>query len=254
MNKKYICANWKMNTDINECEKICVDIKNNIDKLNLNDNIIIVLNLPFTHIYKVKEIFKDYKNIKIGAQNLYCENEGAYTGEISAKMLVSLGVEYVIIGHSERRNLFCEDDEIINKKIKIALENNLKPIFCIGENLEQKEKGIEKDILKKQIDKALNSIDKNLLENIIIAYEPVWAIGTKKAMDCYMANELIDYLKKYVQYNYKNIKMLYGGSVDDTNIISFLDKSIIDGALIGKASLDSSKFTNIINEVQSYSF
>lgn len=254
MNKKYICANWKMNTNINECENICIEIKNNIDKLNLNDDIIIVLNVPFTHIYKVKEIFKDYKNIKIGAQNLYYENEGAYTGEISAKMLVSLGVEYVIIGHSERRNLFCEYDEIINKKIKTALDNNLTPIFCIGENLEQKEKGIEKDVLKDQINKGLNSINKDLLKNIIIAYEPVWAIGTKKAMDCNMANELINYLKQYLQYNYKNIKILYGGSVDDTNIISFLDKSIIDGALIGKASLDSNKFTNIISEIQNYSF
>ena len=191
-------------------------------------------------------------NIKVGAQNMHWEEKGAYTGEISGDMLSKMGVEYVIIGHSERRAYFAETDETVNKKIKSALLYNLKPIVCVGESLEQRETGIAKEIITKQTELALEGIDAKDIEKIIIAYEPIWAIGTGKTATKEDANESIKWIRekiveKYGQQVADRVIIQYGGSVKSSNAKELFEMSDIDGGLVGGASLDAEEFAKIVN-------
>lgn len=191
-------------------------------------------------------------NIKVGAQNMHWEEKGAYTGEISGDMLSKMGVEYVIIGHSERRAYFAETDATVNKKIKSALSYNLKPIVCVGESLEQRETGVAKEIITKQTELALEGIDSKDLEKIIIAYEPIWAIGTGKTATKEDANESIKWIRekiveKYGQQVADGVIIQYGGSVKSSNAKELFEMSDIDGGLVGGASLDAEEFAKIVN-------
>ena len=191
-------------------------------------------------------------NIKIGAQNMHWEEKGAYTGEVSGKMLKSIQVEYVIIGHSERRQYFAETDETVNKKIKAALQNELKPIVCVGETLEQREAGEAQNIIKTQTKLALAGLSKQQMQNVMIAYEPIWAIGTGKTATSNDANEVIKAIRKQISELYgeevaQNTIILYGGSVKPENSKELFSTSDIDGGLVGGASLNVEDFEKIIN-------
>jgi len=198
-----IAGNWKMNNTIEES----LDLANNLVEFSkeFDKNREILICAPFTALYALKKVLNGSK-IKLGAQNMHFEESGAYTGEISAIMLKDIGVDYVLIGHSERRQYFSESDEFLNKKIKTALKFNLKPILCVGETLEQREANAEKETVRSQIINGLHDINIECLKNIVIAYEPVWAIGTGKTATSKQANEIISYIRSV-------IKELYNDSV-----------------------------------------
>ncbi|OGU62781.1 MAG: triose-phosphate isomerase [Ignavibacteria bacterium RBG_13_36_8] len=251
MRRKVIAGNWKMNKNLSESVSLISEIVNKIKKIKTKVDIIICP--PFTSLDTAGELIKN-SSIKLGAQNMHSEDSGAYTGEISAAMLKSIGCEYVILGHSERRTIFHENDEMINKKMKKALENNLKPIFCIGESLEEREKGITFDIIKEQLERGLTGINNTNLENIIIAYEPVWAIGTGKTATPSQAQEVHEFIRKCAKENLsnssaENLIIQYGGSVKPENSAELLNQPDIDGALIGGACLIADSFVKIISSI-----
>lgn len=211
----------------------------------------VILCVPYTDLF-YSLLTAQNTNIKIGAQNMHFEEKGAYTGEISGKMLKSINVEYVIIGHSERRQYFAETDETVNKKIKVAFKNDLKPIVCVGESLEQKENGKTQEIITTQTRLSLEGLTNNQVENLIIAYEPIWAIGTGKTATAEDANNSIKSIRQeiekiYGQQTASSIIIQYGGSVKSSNAKELFSMSDIDGALVGGASLDASEFAKIIN-------
>ncbi len=213
-----------------------------------------ILCVPYTDLF-YSLLTAQGTNIKIGAQNMHFEESGAYTGEVSGKMLKSIGVEYVIIGHSERRQYFAETDETVNKKIKSALSNGLKPIVCVGETLEQREAGQTVEIITSQIEKALDGLTEEQVENIIIAYEPIWAIGTGKTATAEQANETIKSIRDkicqmYGQMVSNGVIIQYGGSVKSTNAKEIFEMSDIDGGLVGGASLKPEEFSKIVNYAQ----
>ena len=249
MRRKVIAGNWKMNMlpneaidFIQELTPLVKDIKNEV-----------ILCVPYTDLFYAL-LTAQNTNIKIGAQNMHWKEKGAYTGEISGQMLKSIGVEYVIIGHSERRQYFAETDETVNLKVKSALENNLKPIICVGETLEQREHGETEKIIESQIKLALKDLTKEQIRAIIIAYEPVWAIGTGKTATPEEANNVIKYIRKQIKELYneeiaENIIIQYGGSVKASNAEELFNMSDIDGALVGGASLNFKEFSEIVNKV-----
>ena len=244
---KVIAGNWKMNMLPNETINFIQDLTPLVKDTD-ND---VILCVPYTDLFYAL-LNVQGTNIKIGAQNMHWEEKGAYTGEISGQMLKSIGVEYVIIGHSERRQYFAETDETVNKKIKSALENGLKPIVCVGESLEQRENGLTQQIIESQIEKAFDGIDENNLSKIIIAYEPIWAIGTGKTATKEQANETIIQIRNKIAnlYNQEQAnKMIiqYGGSVKSSNAKELFEMSDINGALIGGASLKVDEFSQIVN-------
>ncbi len=211
----------------------------------------VILCVPYTDLFYVL-LNAQGTNIKVGAQNMHFEESGAYTGEISGKMLKSIGVEYVIIGHSERRQYFAETDESVNKKIKAAFANGLKPIVCVGETLEEREEGKAIDVITRQTRLALEGLDKDLVKNTIIAYEPIWAIGTGKTATSDDANESIKKIREEISKIYGNdiaecVIIQYGGSVKSTNAKELFTKSDIDGGLVGGASLNAEEFAKIVN-------
>ena len=211
----------------------------------------VILCVPFTDLFYAWHSLEG-SNVHLGAQNMHWEEKGAYTGEISGEMLESVGVEYVIIGHSERRQYFGETDEIVNKKIKSAFENNLKPIVCVGESLEQKEEGKTEKIITEQTQKALEALTNEQIVNTIIAYEPIWAIGTGKTATSEDANNSIKAIRNKIREIYgeeisQNVMILYGGSVKSTNARELFETSDIDGALVGGASLKADEFAKIVN-------
>lgn len=242
-----IAGNWKMNNTISQS----IDLVKNIKKEDIKDKVEVVLAVPFTSLYEVKKHL-DGTTIKLAAQNMHWEDKGAYTGEISPLMLKEIGVDYCIIGHSERRQYFNETDETVNKKIKAALKHNIKPIVCVGESLEEREKNIHEDIVKDQVIKALEGIDKSFIKDIVIAYEPIWAIGTGKTASSEDANTMCGLIRKTIGHMYdenaKNtIRIQYGGSVKPENIKELMEKEEIDGALVGGASLIAEDFIRIVN-------
>lgn len=249
MRKTLIAGNWKMNNDIEQSLKLIEGLKSLSDKF---DNNVDVLVCPtFTSLYVVKEVLKD-SNIKIGAQNMHFEDNGAYTGEISPVMLKKMEIEYVIIGHSERRQYFNETDETVNKKLKSALKYDIIPILCVGETLEQRENKIEKETVKNQIVKAYENIEPSDAVKIIVAYEPIWAIGTGKNATSEQANEMASFIRKCISEIYDKqlsdkVIIQYGGSVKGDNAKDILSQSDIDGALVGGASLKAEEFLKIIN-------
>ncbi len=247
MRKKVIAGNWKMNmlpnetiSMISELEPMVKDTENEV-----------VLCVPYTDLFYAL-LTAQGTNIKIGAQNMHFEEKGAYTGEISAKMLKSIGVEYVIIGHSERRQYFAETDETVNKKIKAAFANEIKPIVCVGETLDQRESGKAFEIITTQTEKALDGLTDEQVANTIIAYEPIWAIGTGKTATSEDANEAIKQIREKIYQKYgqnvaQRVIIQYGGSMKPSNAKELLEMSDIDGGLIGGASLKAADFSQIVN-------
>ena len=247
MRRKVIAGNWKMNMlpneTINFIEQFAPLVKDTKNE--------VILCVPFTDLFYAL-LHVQGTNIKIGAQNMHWEEKGAYTGEVSAQMLKSIGTEYVIIGHSERRQYFAETDETVNKKIKSALAGGLKPIVCVGETLEQRENGKTEEIVTNQVEKAFNNLKAEDLKNIIIAYEPIWAIGTGKTATKEEANETIAQIRKkvaemYGQNDANEIIIQYGGSVKASNAKELFEMSDIDGGLVGGASLKPDEFSKIVN-------
>ena len=247
MRKKVIAGNWKMNKLPNEAISFIEELAPLVKETE-NE---VVLCVPYTNLFYALLTVQG-TNIKIGAQNMHFEEKGAYTGEVSGEMLKSIGVEYVIIGHSERRQYFNETDETVNKKLKKALTVGLKPIVCVGENLEQRENGTAKDVVTKQTELALKGIKPEEVKKVIIAYEPIWAIGTGKTATKEDANETIKWIREKIQEIYGNdvansVIIQYGGSVKSSNAKDLFTMSDIDGGLIGGASLDAQEFSKIVN-------
>ena len=247
MRKKVIAGNWKMNKLPNEAINF-IDRLTPLVKDTENE---VVVCVPYTDLFYAL-LTAQGTNIKIGAQNMHFEEKGAYTGEVSASMLKSIGVEYVIIGHSERRQYFNETDETVNKKIKAAFTHELKPIVCVGETLEQREAGKAVEVITTQTEKALEGLTEEQVENTIIAYEPIWAIGTGKTATSEDANNAIKSIRDKICQIYgqnvgKSIIIQYGGSVKSTNCKELFTTSDIDGGLVGGASLDSEEFAKIVN-------
>jgi triosephosphate isomerase len=244
MRNPFIAGNWKMNTNLSEAVELVNKMKPYLLQI---DNVEKVVCPPFVSLAAVKEIIKE-TSIKLGAQNTYYTEKGAYTGEISPMMLRDL-CEYVIIGHSERRQYFNETGDIINKKIKTLLKFGLKPILCVGEKLDENESGRTNAIISDQLKTALDSIDK--AEGLVIAYEPVWAIGTGKAASGAQANQTIGFIRQTLtgisnKDFAQGTRILYGGSVTPENTLEFLEEPEIDGALVGGASLKAEQFISIV--------
>ena len=247
MRKKVIAGNWKMNMlpgeaieFITELTPLVKDSKNEV-----------ILCVPYTDLFYAL-LTAQGTNIKIGAQNMHFEEKGAYTGEVSGKMFKSINVEYVIIGHSERRQYFNETDETVNKKIKAAFANGLKPIVCVGETLEQREAGKTVEIITKQTELALEGLTNEQVKNTIIAYEPIWAIGTGKTATSEDANNSIKEIRNKIADIYgkdvaEEVIIQYGGSVKSTNAKELFEMSDIDGGLVGGASLKAEEFSKIVN-------
>ena len=247
MRKKVIAGNWKMNMLPNEAISMITELT----PLVKNTENEVILCVPYTDLFYAL-LTAQGTNIKIGAQNMHFEEKGAFTGEVSGKMLKSIGVEYVIIGHSERRQYFAETDETVNKKIKAAFLNDLKPIVCVGETLEQRETGNAFDVITSQTQKALDGLSDEQVQNTIIAYEPIWAIGTGKTATNEDANEAIKKIREkicqiYGQNVSERVIIQYGGSMKPNNAKELLEMSDIDGGLIGGASLKAEDFASIVN-------
>lgn len=246
MRKPIIAGNWKMHKTIAEALEFVNEVK---DKVN-NDNVEAVICAPFTLLKDLKEVTKG-TNIKIGAQNMHFEEKGAFTGEISPLMLKELYIDYIVIGHSERRQYFNETNETVNKKVLKALEVGIDPILCVGETLEEREAGKTKDVCKVQVEKALENVSKEDLAKVVIAYEPVWAIGTGKTATSEDANDVIAYIREVVANLYgelaNEVRIQYGGSVKPSNVAEIMNQSDIDGALVGGASLEANDYIKLVN-------
>lgn len=253
MRKKLIIGNWKMNKDVHETVTFVNDIIARMNDFKLlidNNRIGIVICPPFVSLFVANEIIKGTQ-IKLGAQNVYHLDEGAYTGEISLKMLKSVGCEYVILGHSERRQYFQETNDLINLKVKQTLINNLIPIICVGETLSERELGVTDRVITTQINAILSGLNEKDIEKIVIAYEPVWAIGTGKNASPEQANQVHIHIRNVISTLFtlevaEKLIILYGGSVNVQNANELLSQSDIDGFLVGGASIKGESFINII--------
>ncbi len=246
MRMPMIAGNWKMNTTVSEAVELVHKMRPGLDEIDGVDKVICP---PFISLAAVYGLIKG-SSIKLGAQNMYFEGSGAFTGEISPLMLAEL-CQFVIIGHSERRQYFGETGEIINKKARVAIEVGLKPILCIGERLDDYEAGRAEKVVTEQLESALAGVDD--LSGLVIAYEPVWAIGTGRAATGEGANEIIGLIRRnmaklYTQETAQGLRILYGGSVTGVNSAEFIKQPEIDGALVGGASLDADQFLSITRQ------
>jgi len=247
MRKPIIAGNWKMNKNITESKELVKNILN----IALNKDVEAVLCTPFVNLSTVKEMIKD-TDIKLGAQNMHYEESGAFTGEISADMLTDVGVDYVILGHSERREYFEETDELVNKKLLVALSKGIKPILCCGETLEEREQEQEKHKVGRQIVKGLQGVKEVDFANVVIAYEPIWAIGTGKTASSDDAEAMCKFIRELVRETHGDnaaeaVRIQYGGSVKPANVKEIMEKENIDGALVGGASLEADSFGQLVN-------
>ncbi|MFH1247910.1 MAG: triose-phosphate isomerase [Candidatus Omnitrophota bacterium] len=253
MRKTIIAGNWKMYKTIPEAIELVNGLKRSLYDLDLD----IVVCPAYTALSEVAEVIAE-SDIKLGAQDLYWQEEGAFTGEISCAMLKDAGCSYVIIGHSERRQYFHETNESVNKKLKAALKNGLLPIFCIGETLEERDGQKTFDVLSDHIENGLRGIDKDDVARVVIAYEPVWAIGTGRTATSLQAQEAHEFIRKLVakvfdEFVAGNQRIQYGGSVKPENIVELMRQPDVDGALVGGASLKIESFSEIVrkaNEVK----
>jgi triosephosphate isomerase (TIM) len=252
MRKKIVAANWKMNMTQAESAAFVESLL-----LDLGDirDVDIVIVPPFTAIAKVTEALGSEQNIKVGAQNMHWEKNGAFTGEISAALLRDLFVRYVVLGHSERRSLFGETDEIVNRKVRAAHEATLRPIVCVGETLEQRDKGKVEKVLSKQLRGSLAELGAKELQETVIAYEPVWAIGTGRNATPEQAQEAHAFIRKTLaelsdEPTAERMRIQYGGSVKPANARELMSQSDIDGALVGGASLEARSFAEIVKAAQ----
>ncbi len=249
MRKKVIVGNWKMNNTLSEAMDFIKVLKSGLEDVSEVDMAVCP---TYICINDVKKELKD-SNIKVGAQNVYFEDKGAYTGEVSVDMLCDINVDYCIIGHSERRQYFNEKDEFVNNKLKKLLEKDIIPIVCVGENLSERERNVHYDLIKNQVIQAFKDIHEKQATSVIIAYEPIWAIGTGVTATPDEAEEMCAYIRNVVKEIYnenvsENIRIQYGGSVNITNSNKLLTMPNIDGALIGGASLKV-EFVDIIKSV-----
>ena len=247
MRKILIAGNWKMYKAINEAIQLVTQIKRELLDFKKAD---IVVCPPFTALSAVYEVIME-TNIKLGAQDGFWEKEGAFTGEISFYQLRDCGCEFVIVGHSERRKYFKEDDEMLNKKIKAAIEMGLIPIFCVGETLKQREANQTIEVVEEQLEKGLKNLSEKEASSLIIAYEPVWAIGTGKVAFPHQAEEVHKFIRDWIREKFSssladNLRILYGGSVKPENIKDLIKEEDIDGALVGGASLKADSFVKIV--------
>ena len=247
MRKKIVAGNWKMNLNLQEGTALAKEVNNRVKDLNLN-NVSVILGTPFIHL---SEANKCADAISIAAQNCATEISGAYTGEISAAMIASTGTKYVILGHSERRNYYGETSETLTKKVARALENKLDIIFCIGEALAERESNQHFEVVKKQISEVLFHLDENQISHVILAYEPVWAIGTGKTATAEQAEEMHAFIRNLIIEQFgsttaDNITILYGGSCNAKNADELFSQPDVDGGLIGGASLKADDFMTII--------
>jgi triosephosphate isomerase len=254
MRKFVIAGNWKMYKTNSEAIQLAEAIKGKTTSIN---NTRIIVCPPATALSSVFSVIEG-SNIALGAQNIYWENEGAFTGELSTEMIKSAGAKFVIIGHSERRQYFHETDEMVNKKALHALQSNLNPIICIGESLDQREQGITKDIINDQLDGALKNISTEQMIRTIIAYEPIWAIGTGKTATPEQAQDVHAFIREKLQSLFdaatsKSVIIQYGGSVKPANAHDLLKQSDIDGALVGGACLEAESFSEIIRTAENLS-
>jgi triosephosphate isomerase len=250
---KIIAGNWKMNLSLEEAIQLTQDILAQYENYT-NEHTKVLLSVPFVYAHKIAEMCAGMSNIYVGVQNMYYEKAGAFTGEISPVMLKSIGIQAVIIGHSERRTLFHENNELLAKKVKSALEHSLIPIFCVGETLQEYEQNITEKVIQEQIRKGLFHLNSSEIEKIIIAYEPVWAIGTGKNATPEYAEKVHQQIRKLIQSQYnieiaEKIPVLYGGSMKPDNSADLLEKPNIDGGLIGGASLKAKDFIQILQSV-----
>ncbi len=247
-----IGGNWKMN--LGTPEETRVHLKELVSLTRSVNNVEIVVFPPFTTLYLAKELTKG-SNIKIGAQNMHFELSGAYTGEISPKFIKSLGCEHVILGHSERRDIFHESDELINRKLKKALQMGLTPIVCIGEHLDERENGKTKEIIQYQMEHTFRGLIKEEILKTVIAYEPIWAIGTGKTATPEQAEEVHEFIREFLSQKYdesvaRAIRIQYGGSINPTNAFDLFKEKNIDGGLVGGASLKPDSFHEIIKAAE----
>jgi triosephosphate isomerase (TIM) len=252
MRKKIIAANWKMNMTLTETENFLQAFRPEVEEVTTVE---IVIAPPFTGLAKLSELLGGSQKIRLGAQNFYFEKSGAYTGEISATMLRELFVKYVILGHSERRQIFGETDSLINKKVIAAHANELKPILCVGETLEEREAGTEKEVLEKQLRGALAGVGAEQLVETVVAYEPVWAIGTGKTATSAQAQDAHAHVRAVLEQlsdktTAGKVRIQYGGSVKPANAKELLGQPDIDGALVGGASLEVRSFAEIVKAAQ----
>lgn len=246
MRKPMMIANWKMNKTRDEALEFIYSVNEQLPAYDLVDTVICAPAIILRDLVK-----RQGDNLRIGAQNCHNEESGAFTGEISPVMLETTGVKYVVLGHSERRIIFGESNEFINKKMHAALAHNLKPIFCVGETLEEREAGITNKVLKEQVEAGLANLTETEMADVVIAYEPVWAIGTGKTAAASDANDACAYVRSVVKdlYNAKvadEVRVLYGGSVKPANVSELLSQSDIDGGLVGGASLDPESFLKLV--------
>ena len=252
MNRRYrktvIAGNWKMNKTLSETRAYAEELKAILPKGKWCD---VVLCVPFVNIPAAIRLFKDCR-VSIGAQNCHYEATGAYTGEVSAEMLKEVGAKYVIIGHSERRQYVNETDATVNKKVHAALEVGLRPIVCVGESLEQREMGVTMDLIAYQVKCALSGVSADKVRHVVIAYEPLWAIGTGKTATAEQAGEVCEAIRTVIRKLYgarvaRSVTIQYGGSMNPGNAAELLAQPDVDGGLIGGASLKPDQFVDIIN-------
>ena len=250
MRQKIVAGNWKCNTNLQEG----VELAKAVDTLVASegaDDVVVVLGTPFTHITKVVETVNTNR-IGVAAQNCAAEAKGAYTGEVSAEMVKSTGAEYVILGHSERREYYGETSETLNKKVALALENGLTPIYCCGEALEIREAGTQNEFVKNQLDETIFQLSADDFKKIVIAYEPIWAIGTGVTASSEQAQEIHAFIRSAIAEKFgdeiaEGTSILYGGSCKPTNAKELFANKDVDGGLIGGAALKAEDFIGIIN-------
>ena len=248
MRKKIIAANWKMNKDVNETSEFISAFKKQMEDYDCQAEVVICP--PFTALHVAAKLLQG-SALKLGAQNLHYENDGAYTGEISAKMLKSLGVTYVIVGHSERRQYFGETDEIVAKKVKKALSSDLKVILCVGETLSERDGGIMEKVLERQVKAAFGGLNEQELSALVVAYEPIWAIGTGRNATPQQAEDAHAFIRFTIARIFNKdaalaLTIQYGGSVKPDNTSQLLSEPDVDGALVGGASLSADSFAKIV--------
>jgi triosephosphate isomerase len=249
MRKPIIAGNWKMNKTVEESIELTNAIKRGLYDIEAVE---IVLCPPFTSLSNVNEMLVD-TNIELGAQDCYWQNSGAYTGEVAPKMLKSVGCKYVIIGHSERRAMFGETNETVNKKVLAALQEGLNPIMCVGERLEERESNKTFGVIRGHIEDGLKNIKIQNMQNLVIAYEPVWAIGTGRNATPAQAEEVHNFIRKLLEKLYDKatseiVRIQYGGSVKPDNIEGIMNEEDVDGALVGGASLKADSFVEIVKK------
>lgn len=253
MRKKIVAGNWKMNMDYGSGLELIQEISNAYSAIQLKSNQELILLLPFIHLHSARAALS-LSTISLGAQNVHHESNGAFTGEVSAEMLSSLGIKYCLVGHSERRLYQKESDEELISKVKLLLEKGICPVFCVGESLSEREARREKEVVRQQLS-ILFSLSKEEFSKLVLAYEPVWAIGTGKTASSDQAQEMHAFIRSEVNANYnsevsESVSILYGGSCKPDNAAELFSKADVDGGLIGGASLDASSFLAIFKALK----